>query len=321
MEINYDMILKYLSKKKEVVSFESKKNLMKFSDDFPQVFKDLFGDKFYRVGVTQIIAEKNVSFYTSILTVLIDDYITTMENEEVYYQNKLFDELNTGLKNLELKKKLKDRETNISIIELLVNKFDINVIIFDFKENNCMTLYPLDVMNPWKSTILLSKFNDKWEPIRNPDKKIFNYNDQIIKKILLTNNNLQIKYYDGDKINKEYILTDNINEILSQEIEDEKVNTSEDLDENDQDENGQDENGQDKNDQDVNENDQDVNENDQDVNENESNNTFIKVEISLNKLQKMKKDDLIKYLESINKKIPNKNAKKDDLIKIILAKS
>jgi hypothetical protein len=293
MEINYDMILKYLNKKKEVVSFESKKNLMKFSDDFPQVFKDLLGDKFYRVGVTQIIEEKNVSFYTSILTILIDDYITTMENEEVHYLNKLFDELNTNLKNLDLKKKLKDRETNINILELLVNKFDINIIIFDFKENNCMILYPLDVMNPWKSTILLSKFDNNWEPIRNPDKKIFNYNDQIIKKILLTNNNLQIKYYEGDKINKEYILTDNINEILSQEIEDKEINTSEDLDQK----------------------------LDLDTDEKETNNTFIKLEISLNKLQKMKKDDLIKYMESINKKIPNKNAKKDDLIKIILANS
>ena len=61
MEINYDMILKFLSKKEQ---FANKKNLIKFSEEFPNNFKELFGDKFYRIGVTQTLNDLNISFFS-----------------------------------------------------------------------------------------------------------------------------------------------------------------------------------------------------------------------------------------------------------------
>jgi hypothetical protein len=65
MEINYDMILKYLCTNPEKEVFNNKKNLIKYSEGFPKEFKDLLGDKFYRVGVTQLNSNINISFLYS----------------------------------------------------------------------------------------------------------------------------------------------------------------------------------------------------------------------------------------------------------------
>jgi hypothetical protein len=90
MEINYNLILKYLLPNKvEDKSFESKKNMMIFSDSFPSNYKELLGDKFYRVGVTQSYDNLNISFFTSFLTLIADNYMTLLESEEMTNVNKL----------------------------------------------------------------------------------------------------------------------------------------------------------------------------------------------------------------------------------------
>jgi hypothetical protein len=298
MEINYEMIIKYLSPKDNNI-FENKKNIMKFSSEFPDLIKDILGDKYYKFGVSQMIHNINYSFYTSILTILIDDYITLMENEEISLINKFFDELNEYINinkktyDDNFKKMLKNRETNILIMELIVKKFDINFLIFDFKSNEIFCVFPNDVMNPWKPFIFLAKHNNNWEPIRTQDKKLFNYNDAIIKKILLSNSSIEIKYYDNIVINKDYILLDNLPEIIENEFMSEDKSENSDNDK--------------------------IEEDDEDIDIDETNKTFIKDEISINKFKKMKKEELIEYIESHNKKVPNKKAKKEDLIKMIIA--
>jgi hypothetical protein len=227
-----------------------------------------------------------------------------MENEEISLINKFFDELNEYINinkktyDDNFKKMLKNRETNILIMELIVKKFDINFLIFDFKSNEIFCVFPNDVMNPWKPFIFLAKHNNNWEPIRTQDKKMFNYNDAIIKKILLSNSLIEIKYYENSVINKDYILLDNLQEIIENEfISDDKSEKS--------------------NNDKIEQTDND--DEDDDIDIDETNKTFIKDEISINKFKKMKKEELIQYIESHNKKVPNKKAKKDDLIKMIIA--
>jgi predicted ATP-grasp superfamily ATP-dependent carboligase len=74
-----------------------------------------------------------------------------------------------------------------------------------------MTLYLKEIMNPWNKTVLFSKYNNVWEPImlhndNNIIKKIFDYNDDIIKKILTENS---ISYYEKKK---DFIFNDNTSE-------------------------------------------------------------------------------------------------------------
>ena len=54
MEINYDLIIKYLVKKEPVKEkkplFSTQKGILDYSFNFPDKFKDLLADKFYRFG-------------------------------------------------------------------------------------------------------------------------------------------------------------------------------------------------------------------------------------------------------------------------------
>jgi len=63
MEINYDLIIKHLVTKK--IQFSSKKHILIYSELFPEKFKNILQNKFYRYGINQ-----NNSFYNSILTLL-----------------------------------------------------------------------------------------------------------------------------------------------------------------------------------------------------------------------------------------------------------
>jgi hypothetical protein len=303
MEINYDMILKYLSVKKNLNQFEGKKNIMNFSEGFTPELKEIFGDKFYRLGITQSINNVNVSFFTSVLTLLQDNYVTLLENEENTFINKLIDELlefvndNNLPKSLEeipkavLKKYIKDKDISIWLMEILVNKLMVNFLIFDFKTNQVYTVYPNDVMNPWRPILMFAKHDSSWEPIRNQEKKYYSYNDNIIKKILLGTQNIEVKYYDSNIIKKDYFLLDNIREIIATDfknnmssIEEEEVDNSE-------------------------------------IEENSK--TFIKnvdVKINKTKLNKMTKEEIINYINSLNIKtgITTKTTKKE-LIEIVMS--
>lgn len=289
MEINYDMILKYLNKKE---TFANKKNLMTFSYQFPDNFKELFGDKFYRIGVTQIFNNSNVSFFTSFLSLLTDEYITLLETEEYAFINKLLGYLPTLLNNIDLRKQIKEKETCIHIMELLVNKFQINFLIFNFKDNNIYTVYPSEIMNPWKPFFLFANHENTWEPIRNNEKKLFSYNDNFIKKIL-NHQTMEIKYYDSATIKKDYFLIDNINEIISTEFTKEiKIDSSEEPD----------------------------NSEDPDNTETSENSDIKNIVVHTKaKLNKMTKDEIINYMKSLNKKVIDKKATKKDLIEMVLS--
>ena len=76
MEINYDLIMKYLITKK--TQFSSKKHILVYSDLFPDKFKNILQNKFYRYGVNQ-----NNSFYNTILTLLNKHFITNNTEEEL----------------------------------------------------------------------------------------------------------------------------------------------------------------------------------------------------------------------------------------------
>ena len=306
MEINYDLILKYLMPNKiEEIHFASKKNIMIFSDTFPNNFKELLGEKFYRTGVTSLLTTQNesintnhnISFFSSFLTLIADNYVGLIESEEISQINKLINELvddinknniPDSLKDIQkntLKKYIKDKDICIWLLEMLCYKLMINVLIFDFKSDEIYIIYPKDIMNPWRPFLLFAKHEHNWEPIRNQEKKFFSYNDIVIKKILTNQNNL-IKYYDGNIIKKEYILHDNINEIMNEEFEN-KIVLSDDS-------------------------------NDDLNNDLNTDNTFIsKKNMPKSKLSKMTKDELITYMKSINIKFNTKSTKKD-LIDLVL---
>lgn len=295
MEINYDMIVKYLVKEQsKEKNFVHQKNFMTYSDKFPAEFKNILGDKFYRIGVTQNINKKNISFYTCLITLLDENMMSITEKEELNKINDLLSIINNKITKLpsqlkdiskgEIKKYLKEIESNIWIYELIANYLKINFIIFDFNTLELFTIYCGDFMDPWRTCLFLAKSENTWEPIRNNEKKFFCYNDNVLKKIL-TQTNINLNYLDNKIIKKDLVIVDNLKELLANlnksetNIESEINITSDNI---------------------------------EDI-------PFIKNEIKLSesKLNKMTKPDLIIHLKSLNIKSSIKSTKKD-LIQLIL---
>lgn len=221
MEINYETIIKYLGnvKPKEVKS-TGQKNIYTYLKTIPSKFQELFCDRTYKYGITIYDNNNNnISFMTSLLTLIDSKFIVPFNEDEVNVVNNFKKELiekypsKYSVPKNEIVERLK-LEPDYILLQYIVDLFDINMIIFDFKESNIYTLYKNYIMNPLKPTYLFSYNDAFWEPIMvNSTKSIirdFSYNDSIIKKILAED----IKYYENKK---EFLVNDNINVVVENE--------------------------------------------------------------------------------------------------------
>jgi hypothetical protein len=236
MDINYDLIIKYLvkkndTKKKEKYNFITQKNIFNYSVNFPDKLKNLLTDKFYRYGITVYDNENNdISFWTSLLTLLDKKFNASYLDDEVSMINefklKLIEKydkklLSNAIKNFD-KNDFKERlklNPDVYLIQYLVDILDINIIILDFVSFNINVVYPKDLMNPWKQILMFAKYKNNWEPImltkiKGEIQRTFDMNNIIIKKILDENN---IEYYDKDIIKKDYIVINSIEDAINME--------------------------------------------------------------------------------------------------------
>jgi len=203
-EITYEIILKHLVKDDHI--FITPKNIInkKFTK-----FNDIFTDLFFRYGITIYdINKNNISFWTSLLTLLDENYMTSCNNEDLSiiteYKMKLIDghskKISSFLKKFEKNdfREYFKLQPDLIILQYIVDILNINILIFDFKLDEIFALYRNDIMDPFNKIILLAKYDDFWEPIMTSETKSFDYNNDIIINILKKN----IKYYESDKINK-----------------------------------------------------------------------------------------------------------------------
>jgi hypothetical protein len=166
----------------------------------------------------------------------------------------------------------------------IVKKLDINIIIFDFKNNKIMMEYKdTQFLNPWKPTLLLANYDEWWEPIVCKDTKIFSFSSpksNILKKNIFNQN---ITRMNGDNIN----INDNFQEIIDMEGFNKKSISSSSSDEDDS-------------------------------NDNYNNAFIVKEKPNKTQLNKMKKEELINICKQFNKTINSSKLTKKDLIDIIL---
>ena len=213
MDINYELILKYLNTPKtNSFDFPTQKNIYKYSNTFPEKIQSLFTLKCYRLGITNYDCDNNnISFWSSIITLL--DYDKNFNNPLNYdeleiianFKIQLIDSYSKSLLSSFLKpfnkndiREMINIEIDINILQYIVDILDINILIFDFSTFKINSIYHNDIMNPYKQIIYLAKYNNFWEPI--------------ISKNKILNNN--IEYYDGIKINKIFNYFKNINDII-----------------------------------------------------------------------------------------------------------
>ncbi len=170
----------------------------------------------------------------------------------------------------------------------IVKQLDINIIIFDFKNSKITIEHNNDYINPWKPTIFLANYANNydnfWEPIVCKDTKVFSFSSP---KAHILKNNIYNQNINNN-INSNININDNFQEILSLEGFNVKDNVSSDL------------------------------------SSEESNDAFIKKEpidnnlLSLAKLNKMKKDELVLLCKNMNKVINKKSFTKKDLIDLLI---
>ena len=246
--LTYDIIIKHLMP--AINNFSLQPGIAMKSTDFP-FFSKLFDDSFYRFGIKSNLTSSNM---------LINSLSYCLSNDEI--------------------------NINTNSVEDIVKQLDINIIIFDFKNNKIMMEYnnKNDFFNPWKPTIYLANYDEWWEPIVSKDTKIFSFSST--KANILKNNilNETITKMNGDSIN----INDNFNEIIEIEgfvskVSDLQNDVSSEVEE-------------------------------------DYNNAFIKEKPKLTnaQLNKMKKDELIELCKQYNKTINISKPTKKDLIDIIL---
>ncbi len=206
-----------------------------------QFFNNLFDDTFYRFGINN----SSNSFVNSVSYCLSNNMDINMD------------------------------------MDTIIKKLDINIIIFDFKNNKIMAEYKdVQFLNPWKPTLFLANYDEWWEPIICKDTKIFSFSSpksNIFKKNILNQN---ITRMNGDSIN----INDNFEEIIEMEGFNKKQELS---------------SGED---------------NDEDT----SNAFIVKEKPNKTQLNKMKKEELINLCKQFNKTINSSRLTKKDLIDIIL---
>jgi hypothetical protein len=208
MEITYDDIIKYLvpNSKKKFAS-ENNINIILNSEIY---FKNILNDQFCRLGVLQNNFQNlNISFFVAFLTLAVKTFQqnTNEEKISIVKQFKLFIneqilELNLCLGEEPVKKINLDYVDN-NIIELIAKIFDINILIFDFKNETIILVSTDTICNVYKPFILLANYDEQYEPILYKNKKSLSYNDEYFKNML-------------DNINKTKNINNDIKNIIQE---------------------------------------------------------------------------------------------------------
>lgn len=248
MEINYETIISYLSKnnsKNINIPFITQKNINSYVKPlitkptsetdmsiFPEVFKNVLTESFFRYGITVNDNDNNnISFWSSIITILDKQFVFPLSYTHTEYEiinqfkTQLIDLYNPQLlcefiKQYD-KNDIKERfklNPDFIVIQYIAEVLDINIIIFDFKDETIKAVYPQDEMNPWKQSILLANYDLFWEPIMCKKSKgtiirLFDYNNPVFKKII----NADITYLNELIIKKKFNFINNIQVVIANE--------------------------------------------------------------------------------------------------------
>ena len=237
MEINFDTIIKYLNPESLLINNDitdvivGKNIITKLADT-----SDL-NDTFYKIGVVNkinIINNKvhklvDISFFSSILTLLDKTYITHSNTDEEIIIKNFINTIKTMILNSSFKFELNvkfpkpilvDRIIESSfndglIYQVIVQLLNINLIIFS--KDNIQTCFYGHSFNPWKPILLLNKNENYFEPIMNDEKSLFSYNDKVIQDLIM-NKYSSIKYFNSEYLNKEFSFTDEFTQLLDEFI-------------------------------------------------------------------------------------------------------
>jgi len=237
MDISYDLIIKYLCQNKSIENNENNENIYEYKTTLKNNYNNNFSlkiskilNEYNRYGITIYDNNNNnISFWTSLLELINNNSNISLDNDDIsqvnIFKNNLLDKYSKSKLFIKQDKgdirELFKLNPQINILQYISDILNYTILICDMIEDNIYIVYNSTFINPKHNIILLSKYNDLWEPIMKNNKKIFNYDE--LYNILQLNN---ILYYENlktikfnndiiqDKINKTILTKMKINEII-----------------------------------------------------------------------------------------------------------
>ena len=205
MKITYDTIIEYLCSNNQNYSFITKPNIIKFIDSETNYdFNNKFNG-FFRMGM--VVHNKNdinISFFTSLLFLMNKDFIYMDNEEKTKNVDKIINDMrnywNTKFKNnnnftktdgekIILKYQTNKLEENdiANFLEMVCFCFKINIMRLDYKNNKLEIHYfkkfKKGELNIFYPTIILSNYNNFWEPVYNSNNRLFELKNKMFKFI------------------------------------------------------------------------------------------------------------------------------------------
>lgn len=182
--LTYETIIKYLMPIQNTFSLNNESILT--GDKFTS-FNKIFDEIFYRYGIVSVYNNKNISLKNSLIYCMSSYNFNMTSLEEI------------------------DNIIPDNDIDIIVNKLGINIIFFNFNNNNISSSYVGDYFNPWRPTIYIATDGEWYEPIITNNLKIFSYSSSkaihLKTKILMEN----IKIHNKNEL---ICINDNFNEII-----------------------------------------------------------------------------------------------------------
>jgi len=216
---------------KQQIVFPSKPNIIIKSSDFPDKFKLIFENNFYRIGIPQYSDQKNIdniSAYYSILCCINNKFLERIDQINYIKQlkNKIKDDLlveklfslyklrKFGFTKFLLINEIKKMEMTNIVLHYISCYFDINIFVFNFENNSIYAVYNEDVLNIYKKNIFLANIGNNYEPIiNNNNNGLYNYNDEIMINIL-TSQIIPLNVHIKNKIIKNFEICNNVSELV-----------------------------------------------------------------------------------------------------------
>jgi hypothetical protein len=231
MDITYDLIIKYLVKKN---TFITPKNVYTYSSIFPDNFKNILTEKFFKCGITTHDNDNNISFWSSLLTILDKNFVIPVINDEIQLVNQFKNDLIEKYKKSKISSSLKTFDKNDfremfkinpsdNCIQYIVDIHDINIFIFNFETSKITVYYKSDKMNLSNKSVFLATHKNFYEPIMNIKQngeieRIFDNNNSVFKNLIISDLiESPNKNYNYDDV-KEDLLIDDSDSVKTEEL-------------------------------------------------------------------------------------------------------
>jgi hypothetical protein len=212
----------------QLLYFGRSKNLTDLPDNLKLLMAGISKD-IVRTGIitkTPDPSQTNLTFFMSLLFCLdieyldlsldaIDKEVSELKSNLTYnMKNSKPFELFKLFKYNELKWKKKtiiddivcNRVKNKQVIKYIMDYFNINLLILDINEDALITCYPEETYDPFKNTIVMTLFDEVYEPVCNIHKsRLWKYKDNDYKILLqnMTNNKHILSVVDFSIKNRE----------------------------------------------------------------------------------------------------------------------